>query len=112
MDFKKLGNLLAVIGALLLAGAFLWWFSFYSSVLRDVGRATGGDASMFDAMHCLYGSDGACALVSGISSLAGRTPYEPMLFWFALAALLLGVVIRVTAKAPPGTGAKADKDAA
>ena len=111
MDFKKLGNLLAVIGALLLAGAFLWWFSFYSSVLGDVGRATGGNASMFDAMHCLYGSDGACALVSGISSLAGRTPYEPMLFWFALAALLLGVVIRVTAKASPGAGANADKDA-
>jgi hypothetical protein len=63
-------------------------------------------------VHCLYGSDGACALVSGISALAGRTPYEPMLFWFALAALLLGVVIRVTAKVSPATGAKADKDAA
>jgi hypothetical protein len=50
-------------------------------------------------------------VVSGISTLAGRTPYEPMLFWFGLAALLLGVVIRVAAKPSPGAGAKTDKDA-
>ena len=31
-------------------------------------------------------------------SLAGKTAYEPMLFWFGLAGLILGVLIRFTAK--------------
>jgi len=100
MDFGKLGNLLAVVGALVLAAAFLWWFSFYSSVLSEVGQVTGtrGDATVFDAWHCFYSSGGICALISGIATLAGRTPYEPMLFWFGLAGLVLGVAIRLSAK--------------
>lgn len=100
MDFRKLGNLLTVLGAVVLAGACIWWFSFYSSVIREVGRAAGtqGDATVFDALSCLYSSSGICALVSGIATIAGRTPYEPMLFWFGLAGLVLGVLFRVTAK--------------
>jgi hypothetical protein len=105
MDVKRLGNLLTVVGAVVLAGACLWWFWFYSSVLREVGQAAGARdiASPWDAVHCLYGSDGACGLISGISTLAGKTPYEPMLFWFGLAGLVLGAVIRLTAK--PSSGA-------
>ena len=53
---------------------------------------------MFDAVSCLYSSSGICALVSGVATLAGKTPYEPMLFWFGLAGLVLGVLIRFTAK--------------
>ena len=94
MDFKKLGNLLTVLGAVTLVGACIWWFSFYSSVVRDIGRVTGGgsDATVFDAMSCLYSSSGICALVSGVSTLAGRTAYEPMLFWLGLAGLLSGLL--------------------
>jgi hypothetical protein len=104
VDFKKLGNALTVIGALTLVGAFIWWFSFYSSVARDIGRATGGqgDASVFDAWSCLYSSGGICTVVTGVSALVGKTVYEPMLFWFGLAGLLLGLLIRFTAK-PGGT---------
>jgi hypothetical protein len=100
VDFKKLGNALTAIGAVVLVGAFIWWFSFYSSVVRDIGRATGGqgDASVLDAWSCLYSSGGICALVTGVSTLAGRTAYEPMVFWFGLAGLLLGLLIRFTAK--------------
>jgi hypothetical protein len=104
VDFKKLGNALTVIGALALVGAFIWWFSFYSSVVRDIGSATGrpGDASVFDAWSCLYSSGGICTLVTAVSTLAGRTAYEPMVFWFGLAGLVLGLLIRFTAK-PSGT---------
>ena len=68
MDFKKLGNALTAIGAVVLVGAVVWWFSFYSSVVREIGSATGGhgDASVFDARSCLYSSSGICALVSGV----------------------------------------------
>ena len=103
MDFKRLGNLLMAAGAVVLAGALIWWFTFYSSLARDLSRATGGqgDASVLDAWTCLYSSSGACALVGGIASLAGRTVYEPMLFWFGLAGLVAGLVIRLAAKPAP-----------
>jgi hypothetical protein len=105
VDFKKLGNVLTAAGAVVLVGACVWWFSFYSSVVREVGKATGGgsDATVFDAMSCLYSSSGICALVAGVATLAGRTPYEPMVFWFGLSGLLLGLLIRFTAK--PGGAA-------
>jgi hypothetical protein len=100
LDFKRLGNILTVAGAVVLAGACAGWFSIYSSVVREIGKATGGgsDATVFDALSCLYSSSGICALVSGVAALAGRTAYEPMVFWFGLGALLLGILIRFTAK--------------
>jgi hypothetical protein len=49
-------------------------------------------------MSCLYSSSGICALVTGVATLAGRTAYEPMVFWFGLGGLLLGLLIRFTAK--------------
>ena len=103
MDFKKLGNILMVAGAVVLASACIWWFSFYSSLVRDIGKATGGqgDASVFDAWSCLYSSSGICTLVAAVAPLAGKTAYEPMLFWFGLAGLVAGLVIRLAAK-PPG----------
>lgn len=105
MDFKRLGNILMVAGAVVLAAALTWWFVFYTSVIREVGRASGGpgEGSVVDAVSCIYSSSGACALVSGIATLAGRTAYEPMVFWFGLAGLILGIVIRATAK-PTGAG--------
>ena len=104
MDFKKLGNALTVIGVIVLAIAFAWWLYFYNSLARDFARVTGSkpDASVFDALSCLYSSSGACSLVTGVATIAGRTPYEPMLFWFGLAGLVLGLLIRFTAK-PSGT---------
>ena len=105
MDFKKLGNALTAIGAVVLVMAFAWWLYFYNSLMKDFARLTGSrpDAGLSDALSCLYSSSGACALVSGVGALAGRTPYEPMVFWLGLAALVLGVVVRYTAK--PGGAA-------
>ncbi len=36
-----------------------------------------------------------------VATIAGKTPYEPMVFWFGLAGLILGALIRFTAK--PGS---------
>ena len=100
MDFKKLGNALTVIGVIVLGAAVAWWLYFYNSLAKDLARLTGSkpDAGISDALSCLYSSSGACALVSGVATLAGRTPYEPMVFWFGLAAVVLGLLIRFTAK--------------
>lgn len=104
MDFRKLGNILTILGAGVVIVAFAWWFAFYSSIMRELANAPGGRPggnSVFDAISCLYSSTGVCTLVSGVARLAGRTAYEPMLFWFGLAALVLGVLIRVSAKPSP-----------
>ena len=99
MDFRKLGNVLMLAGVVVLAAACIWWFVFYSSVVREIGKATGsGEGSVFDVVGCLYSASGICGLVSSVAVLAGKTAYEPMLFWFGLAGLVLGVVIRFTAK--------------
>ena len=100
VDFRKLGNVLMVAGAVVLVGALIWWFSFYSSVVREIGKATGGrgDGSVLDVLSCLYSSSGICTLVSAVTTIAGKTAYEPMVFWFGLAGLILGALIRFTAK--------------
>jgi hypothetical protein len=99
VDFRKFGNVLMLAGAVVLVAACIWWFSFYSSVVREIGQATGQtNASVFDAWSCLYSSGGLCSLVQAVTSIAGKTAYEPMLFWFGLAGLILGVLIRYTAK--------------
>ena len=101
MDFKKLGNILTVLGAVVLMGSLIWWFQFYSSVVGELAKAPGGKeagASVRDAWRCLYSSDGLCALISGGANLIGKTPYEPMTFWVGLVTLVVGVIIRLAAK--------------
>ena len=99
MDFKKFGNVLMLAGAVVLVGACIWWFTFYSSVVREIGKVTGsGEGSVLDVVGCLYSSSGICGLVASVAVLAGKTAYEPMLFWFGLAGLIVGVLIRFTAK--------------
>ena len=105
MDFKKLGNVLMLAGVAILFGAVIWWFYFYSSLSRDFTRVTGvtPDSGISDALSCLYSSSGLCNLVAAAAPIAGRTAYEPMLFWFGIAVLLLGVLVRYTAKSGGGT---------
>jgi len=100
VDFKKLGNLLMAAGAATLVAALVWWFAFFSSMVRELSRVTGGqsDASIFDAWTCLYSSSGACGLVAAAAPLVGKTAYEPLLFWFGFAGLIVGLVVRLAAK--------------
>ena len=85
---------------IVLVAAVIWWFSFYIRWRATSGRLTGVQAGRrrVRRLSCLYSSSGICALVSGVATLAGRTPYEPMVFWFGLAAVVLGLLIRFTAK--------------
>ena len=100
MDFRKLGNILIAGGVVVAAAACVWWYTFYSAVVREVGRVPGGNAqiSVFDAKSCLYSSSDFCGLISGAARLLGNTPYEPMVLWFGAALLVVGIVIRVSAK--------------
>ena len=100
MDFRKLGNILLVGGLVVSAAAVLWWYQFYSQVIREVARVPGGSTqiSILDAKSCLYSSSDFCGLISGAARMLGNTPYEPMLLWAGLAAFVIGIVIRASAK--------------
>jgi hypothetical protein len=100
MDFKRFGTLLAGLGLIALLGAIVWWFTFYQGIVQELAKAPGGHANMsvFDAIGCLYSGTGLCALIAGGANLMGKTAYEPMLFWFGLAALVAGLLVRFTAK--------------
>jgi hypothetical protein len=100
MDLKKLGNILAAGGVAVLIGAVAWWYSFFSSIMRDVSSVPGarGEISIFDAKSCIYTSSDFCGLISGGARLLGKTPYEPKVFWIGLAGLVAGLLIRATAK--------------
>ena len=100
MDIKKLGNILAAGGVAVLIGAVAWWYSFFSSIMRDVSSVPGarGEINIFDAKSCIYTSSDFCGLISGGARLLGKTPYEPKVFWIGLAGLVAGLLIRATAK--------------
>lgn len=99
MNLKKLGLFVSFAGAVAVIGAMIWWYTFYSSVIRDfsgqVGQQVGG---ISDVMGCLYSTSGVCGIVSGIASVAGRAAYDPLLFWAGAVALGAGLVMRFAAK--------------
>jgi hypothetical protein len=98
MDLKKLSSILMIAGAVLAAGAVIWWYAFYSKVIGELNQLNpGSDASsssVLDTLSCLYSSAGVCSLVSGVASIAGRTPYEPMLLWVGVGLLAVGIIVR------------------
>ena len=105
MDFKRLATFLIVGGITVIAAAFAWWMTFYSSILRELARAPGAPASgnsVFDLFSCFYSSKDVCGFIAGFARVVGRTPYEPMVAWLGLAALVAGLALRVAAKPSSG----------
>lgn len=94
MDVRKLCSILLTLGAFMTLAALLWWALFYGSVVRELGK----DASLIDAVGCLYSSGGPCGFVAGLAQLGGKTPYSPMVFWIGVALLIVGVVMRLALK--------------
>ena len=105
MTAKRLGTYLIIGGLVVCAAAFAWWMTFYSAILRELARAPGAPASgnsVMDFFSCFYSGRDVCGLIAGSARMLGRTPYEPMLLWAGLAALIGGTAIRLAAR--PGNG--------
>lgn len=81
--FKKVSYL----GCLVLAGAVVWWWQFYSKIATFVGGP-----STKPPFECLYQTSGACGMVKDVASLVGATPYEPAVFWVGAALVIFGVL--------------------
>jgi hypothetical protein len=109
MDQHKLSDILIALGAIVTTGAFLWWAAFYGTIAKEF------NASLSDAVSCLYSTGGACGFVSSLTQFIGKTPYTPVVFWIGIGMLASGFVIRSALKdeptpesdiGDPGTGEK------
>lgn len=83
MDARKLSDTLLTIGTIGTVGAIIWWAAFYGEA--GVGR---------EAIGCLWSRAGPCGFISGLAQFAGKTPYNPALFWIGVVALICGFVVR------------------
>jgi hypothetical protein len=84
---RKNGEILAIIGAIGVLGAYGWWKSFYGAVQAFLG------ANGPLPVECLYSTSGPCRIVANIAALAGVTPYDPLLFWSSAGVILIGVIL-------------------
>jgi hypothetical protein len=82
--------LLLLIGAGTTAGAVVWWANFYGDVVR------GTNYTLSDAFSCLFNSSGVCSVVTGVSQLIGKSPYEPAVLWIGLGILATGLLAAIT----------------
>ncbi|MES2072253.1 MAG: hypothetical protein V4488_17990 [Pseudomonadota bacterium] len=90
MDIQKLANALLLAGALMLAAALAWWIYFFRPIVDQLG------IKLSDAGNCLYSMDGPCGMANGIAKFLGKTPYSPYAFWAGIAALVVGVLLKVS----------------
>ena len=68
-------------------------------MVREIGRRReAGDGSVFDVVELPLQLERHLRLVPSVAVLAGKTAYEPMLFWFGLAGLVAGRPDPLTAK--------------
>jgi hypothetical protein len=94
MSARRFGWAMVVLGIVVTLGAIAWWASFYGDVIKQLG----GRGSLRDLVHCLYSSSGDCGVVTGVTQIFGGTPYTPTIFYAGIAALVIGAVVRFSAK--------------
>jgi GYF domain 2 len=82
-----------LLGGLAIAGAFVWWLVFYTSVSNALGGSNPPPIS--GSFKCLFFTSGECAMISAVAQLAGYTPYQPIVFWLGAGALLFATVYKL-----------------
>jgi hypothetical protein len=93
---KAISKALKIIGVLTSLGAVAWWDIFFSSLFDQLKSAANqAGPSLTEAIPCLYSTGGDCAIARGITTLAGKQPYEPLVLWIGLGALALGVILGI-----------------
>ena len=80
----RVGRFFTVIGIVMLAAAWLWWLYAYRSAA---------------AIDCLYLPGAICPAAQNLSPLVALPPYEPMVLWAGAAAVILGALLRISARA-------------
>ena len=80
----RIGRFFTAIGLVLLIAAWLWWLYAYRSAA---------------AIDCLYMPGATCPAAQSLLPMVTLPPYEPMVLWVGAVAVLLGAVLRITARA-------------
>jgi hypothetical protein len=88
---------LIVIGILGLIGSVVWWFIFYDGLNRSFGGKTSILADG-QTIQCLFWNSGPCGLVTGMASATGQLAYQPMALWISAVVLVVGLVVKGSAK--------------
>jgi len=80
----SIGRFFTAIGLVLLVGAWVWWLYAFRSAA---------------AIDCLYLPGATCPPAQNLSPLVTLPAYEPMVLWAGVVAVLLGAVLRISARA-------------
>jgi len=83
----RLSIVVAGLGVAVLAGAWMWFESFYTKA----GGLIGYRGPLPN--QCLYSTDGICGVAYSAGAMAGAHPYQPWPFWLGVGLLVLAALI-------------------
>jgi len=92
MDIQKFSKILLNLGSGVVIVSVIWWAYFWYPIVENFNK------NLFDVIECIGSSGGKCGIITGLSGLSGGTPYNPILFWFGIVLIVVGVVIHNTFK--------------
>ena len=94
MNIRKMADFFVVTGTILLGISLFWWARFYENVYSVIPEPFSGKLS--DALTCLYSHASIfCGIVTEGARLAGKIPYDPLLFWGGAITLGVGLFIKI-----------------
>jgi hypothetical protein len=93
MGAQRSGSVLIAIGIVGLIVAYQWWEKFYGAVQHFMGSS--GPLPI----ECIYKTSGPCRMVANVAALTGVNAYDPLLFWGAIGAILIGLVLNSNGRA-------------
>ena len=92
IDIQKFSKILQDLGGCVVIVSVIWWAYFWYPITE------GFDKNLFDVIECIISSGGKCGIFTDFAERAGGTPYNPILFWFGIVLIVVGVVIHNTFK--------------
>ena len=79
-----IGKILTSAGFVLLALAVAWWYLFFEQVLGE---------NVKKASDCFYYTTDTCSLGSVVGMVGNIPTYSPLVFWAAVAAIVVGLML-------------------
>ncbi|MGD9912868.1 MAG: hypothetical protein AB7S80_02215 [Rhizobiaceae bacterium] len=96
-----LSRLLVILGFIVIIAAIGWWYVFYNALIEQAGLAGLPGVSVTDLSFCIYTMGPECSAGPfGHLMEGGVPPYKAIAFWAGVAAIVIGVVMKVMASQP------------
>lgn len=101
MNTRKLGLILIVGGAAVIALSVAWFLASYGEAM-NFASSLGGREIGTKIMACLYSSPVIC---QGAGFFSDAPSYSPVVFWIGTISLLAGAIVRFSLNKPTSEGA-------